>query len=89
MSENARECPSLSAQITYSSSSFIFLLELGRKNQSINNNWLHVYSAFLGTQSVLHTRGGYPQPPPVCSIHLNDATAAIVRQNAHHTPASP
>ncbi len=24
---------------------------------------------------------------PVCSIHLDDATAAIVHQNAHHTPA--
>ncbi len=23
----------------------------------------------------------------MCSIHLNDATAAIVRQNTHHTPA--
>ncbi len=28
-----------------------------------------------------------PRPPPVCSIHLDDATAAIVRQTAHHTPA--
>ncbi len=26
-------------------------------------------------------------PLPVCSIHLEDATAAILRQNAHHTPA--
>ncbi len=32
-------------------------------------------------------RGVSPHPPPVCSIHLDDATAAIVRQNAHHTPA--
>ncbi len=24
----------------------------------------------------------------MCSIHLDDATAAIVRQNAHHTPAT-
>ncbi len=31
--------------------------------------------------------GGSPQPPPICSIHLNDATAATVRQNAQHTPA--
>jgi len=23
----------------------------------------------------------------MCSIHLDDATAAIVSQNAHHTPA--
>ncbi len=31
-----------------------------------------------------------PQPPPVCSIHLDDATAATGqrRQCAHHTPAT-
>ncbi len=30
------------------------------------------------------------QPPPVCSIHLDDATAATGqrRQCAHHTPAT-
>ncbi len=39
----------------------------------INNNSLHLYSAFLGTQSALHGRGEFPQPPPVCSIHLDDA----------------
>ncbi len=53
----------------------------------IYNNLLHLYSAFLGTQSTLHSEGESPHPPPVCSIHLDDATAAIVRQNAHHTPA--
>ncbi len=54
-----------------------------------NNNSLHLYSAFLSTQSALHCEGGgvSPRPPPVCSIHLDDATAAIVRQTAHHTPA--
>ncbi len=33
--------------------------------------------------------GVSPQPPPVCSIHLDDATAATGqrRQCAHHTPA--
>ncbi len=50
-------------------------------------NLLHLYSAFLGTQSALHRKGEPPQPPPMCSIHLDDATAAILRQNAHHTPA--
>ncbi len=32
--------------------------------------------------------GVSPQPPPVCSIHLDDATAATGqrRQCAHHTP---
>ncbi len=30
------------------------------------------------------------QPPPVCSIHLDDVTAATGerRQRAHHTPAT-
>ncbi len=51
------------------------------------NNLLHLYSAFLDTQSALHCQGVSPHPPPVCSIHLDDATAAIVRQNVHHTPA--
>ncbi len=32
-------------------------------------------------------RGISPHPPPVCSIHLDDVTAAIVHQNAHHTPS--
>ncbi len=29
--------------------------------------------------------GGSPQSPPMCSIHLDDATAAVLRQNAHNT----
>ncbi len=34
--------------------------------------------------------GVSPQPPPVCSIHLDDVTAATGqrRQYAHHTPAT-
>ncbi len=34
--------------------------------------------------------GGSPQPPPMCSIHLDDATAATGqrRQCAPHTPAT-
>ncbi len=55
-----------------------------------NNNLLHLYNAFLGTQSALHERrrggGGSPEPPPMCSIHLDDAMAAILHQNTHHTP---
>ncbi len=31
--------------------------------------------------------GKSPHPPPMCSIHLDDATAAILHQNNHHTPA--
>ncbi len=49
------------------------------------NNLLHLY--FLDTQSALRRRGECPQPPPVCSIHLDDATTAVLCQNAHHTPA--
>ncbi len=48
---------------------------------------LHLYSAFLGTQSTLDGKGESPHPPPVYSIHLDDATAAILHQKAHHTPA--
>ncbi len=36
-----------------------------------------------------HGGGGVsPQPPPVCSIHLDDATAATGQRHlcAHHTP---
>ncbi len=34
--------------------------------------------------------GVSPQPPPVCSIHLDDATAATGQRHqcAHHTPAT-
>ncbi len=49
-----------------------------------NNNLLHLYSAFLGTQSALHRMGGSLQAPPMCSIHLDDATAAIL----HRTPTT-
>ncbi|MBN3323103.1 ETV7 factor, partial [Atractosteus spatula] len=31
--------------------------------------------------------GVSPPTPPMCSIHLDDATTAIVRQNTHHTSA--
>ncbi len=60
---------------------------LGYNNNNNNNNLLHLYSAFLGTLSALHRRGESPQPPLMCSIHLEDATAAILHQNPHHTPA--
>ncbi len=37
-----------------------------------------------------HVGGVSLQPPPVCSIHLDDATAATGQQHqcAHHTPAT-
>ncbi len=61
------------------------------------NEWmLHLYSALLGI--VVHPKrftimwggGVSPQPPPVCSIHWDDATPATGqrRQCAHHTPAT-
>ncbi len=60
------------------------------------NEWMmHLYSALLCI--VVHPKhftimggGVSPQPPPVCSIHLDDATAATGqrRQCAHHTPAA-
>ncbi len=57
------------------------------RSRNNNNKLLHLYCAFLGTESALHRRGESPRPPPVCSIHLDNATAAILRQTAHHTPA--
>ncbi len=59
------------------------------------NEWMmHLYSAFMCI--AVHPKrftimwGVSPQPPPVCSIHLDDATAATAqrRQCAHHTPAT-
>ncbi len=54
---------------------------------------MHLYSALC---IVVYPKrytimwGVSPQPPPVCSIHLDDATAATgqLRQCAHHTPAT-
>ncbi len=55
---------------------------------------IHLYCALC---IAVHTKhftimwgGVSPQPPPVCSIHLDDVTAATVqrRQCAHHTPAT-
>ncbi len=61
---------------------------------------MHLYSAFIVycTPKVLHNHVGgggggggvSPQPPPVCSIHLDDAMAATGQrcQCVHHTPAT-
>ncbi len=55
---------------------------------------MHLYSALC---IVVHPKrftimwgGVSPQPPPVCSIHLDDATAATGQRHqcAHHTPAT-
>ncbi len=56
---------------------------------------IHLYSALLCIAvhpkrfTIMWGGGGVPpQPPPVCSIHLDDATAATGqrRQCARHTP---
>ncbi len=53
---------------------------------------MHLYSCLLlYTQSALQSCGGIsPQPPPVCSIHLDDATVATGQRHqcAYHTPAT-
>ncbi len=60
----------------------------------IMNEWclyIALYCVLLYMQSALQTFGGVsPQPPPVCSIYLNDATAATGQrlQCSHHTPAT-
>ncbi len=57
------------------------------------NEWC-IYIALcvlLYTQSALQSRGGVsPEPPPVCSIHLDDATAATGQRHqcAHHKPTT-
>ncbi len=54
----------------------------------------HLYSTFLvycyTPQALYSHEVVSPQPPPVCSIHLDDATAATAqrRQCAHHTQAT-
>ncbi len=51
----------------------------------------YINIALFWVLKALYIEGGgdlrSPQPPPMCSIHLDDVTAAILRQNAHQTPA--
>ncbi len=47
--------------------------------------WVGILCVCFQVDIVL--QGISPQPPPVCRIHLDDATAALVCQNAHHRPA--
>ncbi len=49
----------------------------------------YIYIALFWVLKAFYIEGGgSPRPPPMCSIHLNDATAAILCQNAPHTPAT-
>ncbi len=46
---------------------------------TVRNEWcmyIALYCVLLYSQSALQSSGVSPQPPPVCSIHLDDATAA-------------
>jgi len=53
-----------------------------------NNNSLHLYSAFLGTQGALHREGNLLNHHQcAASTWMMRCDDAIVRQNAHHTPA--
>ncbi len=52
----------------------------------------YIYIALFWVLKVLYIEGREgggesPHPPLMCSIHLDDATVAILCQNAHHTPA--
>ncbi len=49
-------------QFFYTNEPFITALQ-----NNDNINLLHLYSAFLDTQSALHCEVGSPHPPPVCS----------------------
>ncbi len=71
------------------------LMDDSRSGDGEHEWMMHLYSALLCI--VVHPKrftimwgGVSPQPPPVCSIHLDDATAATGqrRQCAHHTPAT-
>ncbi len=53
-----------------------------------NNNMLHLYSAFLGTQSALHSNEGISSSTTSVQHPPDDVTAPIVRQNTPHTPAT-
>ncbi len=54
--------------------------------------YIELYCALLYTQMLYNYVGGgvSPQPPPVCTIHLDDVTAATGQRHqcAHHTPAT-
>ncbi len=46
----------------------------------------YIYMALFWVLKALYIEvGESPQQPPMCSTHLDDATAVIVYQNSHHT----
>ncbi len=52
--------------------------------------YIVLYCVLPYTQSTFTIMSGVsPQPPPVCSIHLDNVTAVTAQQQcAHHTPAT-
>ncbi len=49
----------------------------------------YIYIAlFWGLKALYIVRGVSPHPPPVCSIHLDDETAAIVLYTGTRTPTT-
>ncbi len=68
-----------------------FGLQLISKNIWMNEAFIYRFIVYCCTPKALYNHVGVsPQPPPVCSIHLDDTTAATGqrRQCAHRTPAT-
>ncbi len=70
------------------------LLVMTELVNELMNEWciyIALYCVLLYTQSALQSCGGVsPEPPPVCSIHLDDATTATGQRHqcTHHKPAT-
>ncbi len=45
--------------------------------------YIALFCFFEALKALYIVRGVSPHPPPVCSFHLDDAPAAIVRQNTN------
>ncbi len=73
-------------------------MHLKKKKKVEQNIWMNEWCIYIALfvcwcppiALYNHVGGVSPKPPPVCSIHLDDATAATGqrRQCAHHTPAT-
>ncbi len=87
--------PVLEKTITDEQAGFRQGRRTGDQVLALMNEWMNEWCIFIVyccTPKALynHVGGVSPQPPPVCSINLDDATAATGqrRQYAHHTPAT-
>ncbi len=60
----------------------------------MNDAFLQRFIVYCCTPKVLYNHvGGWgggvsPQPPPMCSVHLDDAMAATAQRLRHHKPAT-